>query len=192
MQIIAKVIKWIILRFFKIELKGRENIPEFDSCVACINHISLFDPLVVCAVVDRPIRFIAKQELFKIPVIGWYLKSINVIPIKRDSGDISAVKASLKALKNGEVLGIFPTGTREKKHPNAPVKPGAALIALKADVPVIPIHIEASYKLFSKVTITVGEQVDLSTWSGRKLTQEELGCASQKIYSSIKALGGSK
>lgn len=192
MQVIAGLIKWIIRRAFRIELTGEDNIPDSGGCIACVNHISIFDPIVICTVIKRHVRFIAKQELFRIPVVGWYLKAIRVIPIKRGSGDIGAVKSSLKALKNGEVLGIFPTGTREKKHPDAPVKPGVALIALRAGVPVIPIHIDASYRIFSKVRITVGEEVDMSGYADRKLTQEELASAAEKIYSSIRMLGGSK
>ncbi len=192
MNAISAVLKWLLTKMFKIQVSGVDNIPSEGACVACLNHLSMFDPLVASVAIPRPIRFIGKQELFKIPVVGWYLKSINVIPVKRGSGDIGAVKASLRALKDGEVLGIFPTGTREKKNPDALPKPGAALMALKADVPVIPIHIEASYRVFSKVNITVGEPVDLSDYLGKKPTQDELGEASCKIYSAIKALGDKK
>lgn len=189
MKSIAAIIKTVVSTIFRIELVGAENMPKDGACVVCINHISMFDPMVTSAVVDRPIRFIGKQELFKIPVVGWYLKSINVIPIKRGSGDIGAVKASLKALKDGEVLGIFPTGTREKKNPNAKVKPGVVLIALKAQVPVIPVRIEANYRIFSKVRITIGKPVDLSTYEGKKLSQEEMSEAAELIYTTIKTLG---
>lgn len=192
MQFIAKFLEGIINTLFRIEISNGDNLPDEGACIACINHISLFDPLVTSAVLKRPVRFMAKEELFRIPVVGWYLKSIGVIPVKRGSGDIGAIKSSLKALKNGEVLGIFPTGTREKKNPNAPVKPGAALIAIKAEVPVIPIHIDASYRIFSQVKITVGESVDLSGYLGRKPSQEELTEAAESIYNSIKSLGGTK
>lgn len=189
MKIIEKIIKTVVSLIFRVERVGEGNLPEDGACVACINHISMFDPIVVSYCVNRPIRFIGKEELFKIPVVGWYLKSIDVIPIKRGSADIGAVKSSLKALKNGEVLGIFPTGTREKKNPNAKVKPGAALIALKANAPIIPIHIESKYKIFSKVRVTVGQKVDLSKYEGRKLAPDEMDEAAETIYSAIKALG---
>lgn len=192
MKIIEKVIRALVSLFFRVERVGEGNLPEDGACVACINHISMFDPIVVSSVVNRPIRYIGKEELFKIPVVGWYLKSINVIPIKRGAADIGAVKASLKALKNGEVLGIFPTGTREKKNPNAKVKPGAALIAFKANVPIIPIHIDSKYRIFSKVRITVGSPIDFSEYEGRKLTQEEMTEAAEKIYTAIKSLGDVK
>ena len=192
MKIIAKIIMALVSAVFRIEITGAQNMPKDGACVACLNHISMFDPIVASIAMERPIRFIGKQELFRIPVVGWYLKSINVIPIKRGSGDIGAVKASLKALKEGEVLGIFPTGTREKKNPNAQVKPGVVLIALKAQVPVIPIHIQASYKIFSKVRITVGEAVNLSQYEGRRLSQEEMAEAANLIYTNIKSLGDNR
>ncbi|MBO5008519.1 MAG: 1-acyl-sn-glycerol-3-phosphate acyltransferase [Clostridia bacterium] len=190
MNLISSIVKWYITKVFTIKVTSAENMPQEGGCILCSNHISNFDPVVLGCAMERPVRFIAKQELFKIPVVGWYLKSINIIPVKRGSGDIGAVKASLRALKDGEVLGIFPTGTREKKHPDAQPKPGVALIAAKADVPVIPVHIDASYKPFSKVSITVGKPVDMSGYTGRKLNQEELADAACHIYSSIKALGG--
>ena len=192
MRIIAKIIMSIVSAIFRIELVGAHNMPKEGPCIACLNHISMFDPIAASIAMERPIRFIGKQELFKIPVVGWYLKSINVIPIKRGSGDIGAVKASLKALKDGEVLGTFPTGTREKKNPNAQVKPGVVLIALKAGVPVIPIHIQANYRIFSKVRITVGEAVDLAAYEGRKLSQDEMAEAANLVYTNIKSLGDNK
>lgn len=192
MKAIIAFIKWLVSVLFKIEITGENNIPSDGACIVCMNHISLFDPIVIYCYMTRNIRFIGKAELMKIPVLSGILKAMKVIPIKRGTGDIGAVKASLKALKDGEALGIFPTGTREKKNPNAPVKSGTALMATKANVPVIPININSTYKIFSKVKITVGECVDLSAYTGRKLTQEELALASSKIYDSIKALGDKK
>ncbi len=192
MKAILKFVKWLVSIVFKVEVTGEDNIPSDGACIVCMNHISLFDPIVIFFYMPRNIRFIGKAELMKIPVLSAILKAMKVIPIKRGTGDIGAVKASLKALKEGEVLGIFPTGTREKKNPNAPVKSGTALMATKANVPVIPINIDATYKIFSKVKITVGESVDLSAYTDRKLSQEELALASSKIYDSIKALGDKK
>ena len=189
--IVAFVIRAVSL-IFKIEVKGTENIPQDGPCIVCRNHISVFDPVVILGCIQRPIRFISKQELTRIPLLGAILKYMNTIPIKRGSGDMGALKASLKTLKDGEILGIFPTGTREKKNPNAPVKPGVVLIAMKAQVPVIPIHIGATYKLFSKVNVTVGEPIDLSVYEGRKLDSSERNKAAQYIYSSIKELGDAK
>ena len=192
MKAIVAFVIWIVSIIFKIEVSGEENIPKDGSCIVCLNHISVFDPVVILGCIQRPIRFISKEELSKIPVLGSILKYMNVIPIKRGSGDMGALKASLKTLKDGEVLGIFPTGTREKKNPNAPAKSGVVLIAMKSQAPVIPIHIDASYKLFSKVRVTIGKEIDLSLYDGRKLDSEQRQEAADYIYSSIKELGGNK
>jgi len=189
MKVVVAFVKWLMARLFKIEIVNGDKFPREGAAIVCLNHISLFDPIIAFCYLPRNIRFIGKQELMKIPVVAQILKAMRVIPVKRGTGDIGAVKASLKTLKDGEILGIFPTGTREKKNPDAPVKPGAALIAAKGGAPVIPVHINSTYRIFSKVTLTVGDRVDLSDYSGRKLTQEELSEAAEKIYGSIKALG---
>ncbi len=189
MKALIAVIRWLLKVFFRIEVVGKENIPSEGACILCLNHISLFDPLVSYCFLPRPIRFIGKAELMKVPVVAQVLKAMRVIPVKRGTGDLAAVKASLQTLKDGEILGIFPTGTREKKNENAPVKAGVALIATKAAKPVIPIHIIANYRIFSKVKLVVGPEVDLSEYSGKKLTQDELALAAEKIYSDIKSLG---
>ena len=192
MKTLIAFLKWLAGVFFRIEIRNSENIPLDGACIVCLNHISLFDPVIAYCYLPRKIRFIGKSELMKIPVVGSILKSMGVIPVKRGTGDIGAVKASLKTLKDGEVLGIFPTGTREKKNPNAPVKPGVALIASKSASPIIPVHINATYKLFSKVVLTVGKPVDFTNYSGKKLTQEELTEAAEKIYVAINSMGDAR
>lgn len=188
MKVLIAIIKWLLKIFFRIRVTGAENIPSEGACIICLNHISLFDPIVSYCYLPRPIRFIGKEELMRVPVVAKVLKAMRVIPVKRGTADIGAVKASLQTLKNGEILGIFPTGTREKKNENAPAKPGVALIATKADKPVIPIHIIANYRIFSKVKLVVGPAVDISEYSGKRLTQEELQEVADKIYSTIKSL----
>lgn len=190
MKVLVNIVKCLMSVLFKIEIRNPQKLPMDGACIVCLNHISLFDPIIAFCYLPREVRFIAKQELMKVPVVSWVLKAMKVIPVKRGTGDIGAVKASLKTLKDGEVLGIFPTGTREKKNPNAPVKPGVALMASKSDALVIPINVNATYRIFSKVVLTVGDPVDLSDYKGRKLTQGELQEAADRIYGSIKALKG--
>lgn len=185
----AVLVKWFVNTVFRIEVFGEENIPESGACMVCINHISAWDPLVVGLSVKRQIRFLAKNELFSIPVVGWFIKSMGSIPVKRNSGDIGAMRTALGVFKSGNVLGIFPTGTRERKHKNAPVKPGVALIAAKSDVPVIPIHIITNYRLFSRVKIVIGEPVDIGDCGGKLPHRDELEKIADKIYKSILSLG---
>jgi len=189
MKVLIAIVKGLLRLLFRIKIEGKENIPSEGACIVCLNHISLFDPLVAFCFLPRTIRFIGKQELMKIPVIAQILKAMRVIPVKRGTGDIAAVKASLQTLKDGDVLGIFPTGTREKKNPDAEPKAGVALMATKSQAPVIPIHIITKYRIFSKVRLVVGSPVNLDEYYGRKLSQEELQSVADKIYGSIKSLG---
>ncbi len=189
-NVVLKVLRWFVNAIFRIEVVNSENLPKNGSCVVCLNHISAWDPLVVGMSLNREVRFLAKRELMKIPLVGWFLKTIGTIPIKRGASDIGAIKASLKVLKDGEVLGIFPTGTRDRVHKDAKVKSGAALIAVKAESPVVPIHIITDYKLFKPVKIVIGNPIDLNKKIvNKRPTQEELAAASSEIYESILSLG---
>lgn len=186
---VAAFLRRFVNAIFRIEVVNPQNMPESGACVVCINHISSWDPLVIGVGIKRRIRFLAKNELFKIPLVGWFLKCIDTIPIKREAGDFAAIKESLRLLKNGGALGIFPTGTRERVHKNAPAKSGAALIAAKSGAPVIPIYIKTNYRLFSAVKIIVGSPLNFSSEKGSYLSQERLSEMADSIYSSILKLG---
>jgi 1-acyl-sn-glycerol-3-phosphate acyltransferase len=112
---LINVLKLVTKCIFRIEIIGADNIPKDGSCMVCANHISIWDPIILICYLPRWICFIAKKETEKIPVIGWILKKIGCIFINRDGVDLSAMRQSLKVLSAENVLGIFPTGTREKK-----------------------------------------------------------------------------
>lgn len=188
-SIIYKIVHWFIHFIFRVEVVNEQNIPENGSCMLCMNHISSWDPPVVVLSLKRKVRFLAKHELFKIPLVGWVLKAINTIPIKRGASDIAAFKASINALKNGEVIGIFPTGTRERIKKDAPVKSGASLIAVKSGAPVVPVYIDADYKLFSKVRLIVGKPMTFPQYAEKHASQSDLAAIAGEIYSEILSLG---
>ena len=187
-KVIYAIAKWFVHFIFRIEILGEENIPKDGPCMVCLNHISAWDPPVVVLSFKRRVRFMAKHELFKIPVVSWVLKAMDTIPLKRGASDIAAFKAALGALKNGEVLGIFPTGTRERIKKDAPVKSGAALIASKSGAPVVPVYIKADYKPFSKIKIVVGKPMVFEC-TEKHASQDELAQFASKIYSEILKLG---
>ena len=187
-KVIYAIAKWFVNFIFRIEILGEENIPKDGPCMVCLNHISAWDPPVVVLSFKRRVRFMAKHELFKIPVVSWVLKAMDTIPLKRGASDIAAFKVALGALKNGEVLGIFPTGTRERIKKDAPVKSGAALFASKSGAPVVPVYIKADYKPFSKIKIVVGKPMVFEC-AEKHASQAELADFASKIYSEILKLG---
>lgn len=176
--------------FYPWRVVGRENLPESGGVVICGNHTSFLDPIhvLLAATKKRQIHVIAKAELFKIPVLNWILKGIEMIPVKRGKSDITAVKESLRVLRNGEPLLIFPEGTRVKDGEEVDGRPGAVVMAARANVPVLPVYIEPKKGLFRKSTVVFGEPYMLK-FAGRKPTPEESHQLTEELMARIHKLG---
>ncbi len=144
---------------FKIKLIGKENEPKTGPVIVCANHISLADPLFIGLVLKREISFMAKAEIFKNKLFGKFLKSIGVIPVKRGAADLNAIKTALSVLKSGNVLGIFPEGTRNSEDA---AKGGVAMLAYKTKAQILPVAIsikDNKVKFFRRVTLVAGEAI---------------------------------
>lgn len=147
---------------YKIEVLGEENIPKTGGAIICPNHRSNHDAVLITVSLKRKLSFLGKEELFKFRPLGYLLKSVGVIPIKRGSGDIGAVKKSIEVLKDGKILTVFPEGTRNKTEEKLlEFKSGASLIAYKAEVPIVPCAIVGSYRPFSKIKIIFAKPMDM-------------------------------
>lgn len=144
---------------FRLEAKGVNNIPPHGAVILCSNHISLWDPPVVGTPLPRMVHFMAKAELFDVPVLGPVIKRLGAFPVKRGGVSKDSIKATLMLLRSGEMLGIFPEGSRNTKNGSA--KKGAATFALKSSATVIPVAIKGNYKLFQKMQISYGRPIDL-------------------------------
>lgn len=140
-----KIIFKVIYRF---EVKNAGNIPTNGAVILAGNHISYLDPILISISTKRQVHFLAKSELFKIPVLGFILRNIQIISVDRSKGDIDAIKASIKVLKEGKVLGIFPQGTRTRDIEN--ISRGIGMISHKTNAPIIPIYIKNSDKVYKK------------------------------------------
>lgn len=189
-KILKTVVALFVRLFFRVRVVGEENIPTEGGCIICANHVSNWDPVFLIALLKRRIYFMGKDELFHIIGLGAILKAIGIIPVKRNSSDIAAVRTALRNLSEGKALGIFPNGRRVKKGEVADVKSGVAFIAVKAAAPVVPIFIESSYRIFGKVIIHIGEAEDFDVYGKAKLTSEQLGEISYGLYEKICALAG--
>ena len=147
---------------FNIHVHGSENEPAEGGYIAVANHISFLDVFVTAVAVKRQIRFMAKKELFNNKFLNWVLRGIGMVPVDRGASDIQAMRTCMEVLKEGRLLGIFPQGHRYKEDDHRELQNGAAMMALRARPVVVPVHVSAPAKLFRKVTIRVGDPVDLS------------------------------
>jgi len=146
LYIIAKYICWLIFKLiFRLKVTGQENIPQDGPFIIVANHSSLLDPIILGISIKPKIIFVTAAYLFKIGWLGYMLRKFNSIPVQREN-DIKAIKQSLKILKRGGVLGIFPEGGIDRQKNNLPVRAGAAYLATKIGVPIVPIRIKGADK----------------------------------------------
>ena len=165
--------------FWPSNVTGEENIPDEGGFILCANHVHMRDPLFLAVrLPKRHFTFLAKAELFKNPILGFLIgdKGLGAIPINRGHSDLGAIREALKTIANGHGLGIFPQGTRSRDNTPTPMLTGTALIAIRANVPVLPVYIDAPYRRFHHVDIRVGKPIDLSDLGRRcdSATMEEV------------------
>ncbi len=148
--IIAKCICWIIFKLiFRQKVTGQQNIPQDGPFIIVANHSSLLDPVILGVSIKPKIIFVAAAYLFEIRWLGYLLRKANSIPVQREN-DIKAIKQSLKILQQGGVLGIFPEGGIDRQKNNLPVRAGAAYLATKVGVPIVPIKIKGADKVLPR------------------------------------------
>ncbi len=167
-------VRCILKVMFRIEVCGVENVPLDEGFIMCANHKSILDAPVIGVSVPVEFSFMAKEEVFKFKIFEKLLKSLNVFPVKRGKGDLGAIRASMKALHDGGHLLVFPEGTRSRNEHMNEGKGGAVLIAVKSKVNIIPVGIEGTYKLFSKMTVRIGKPIDLSENFDKKIDTETI------------------
>lgn len=154
------LLKFLYRILFRVEAVNTHHIPQEGAVILASNHISLLDPPLVGILIKRKVHFMAKEELFKIPVLGMLIRSFGAYPVKRGSG-IDAVKASIRLLKEDNVMGIFPEGTRRKAGVSEEAKKGTAMIALRSKAQIVPVAIVGQYKLFKKTKVVYGSPLDV-------------------------------
>ena len=173
---------------FRIKTVGNENEIENGGIIYAANHMSCYDPVVIAATSKRQIAFMGKKELFKFKPFGYILKSLGAFPVNRGKGDIGAVKTGLNILKQEKVMMLFPEGKRISKGEIVPAKPGVAMFATHAKVPVLPIKICGDYKFMHKIKVIYGKPIYFDEYYDQKLGSEKLTELSQKILDNIYSL----
>ena len=180
-EIIKKIIRVIVrtaIRIYfaivyRVKVVGTENIPKNkkEPLIYCGNHRTYADPPLIVVTAKRHVRFLAKEELRKNPLFAFLGVVFGGIYVKRDSKDVSALKTTLKALKTGESIALFPEGTRHGMDKGQKAKDGAAFFAVRTGAKVIPVGISGGEKPFQKMTIKYGKPMDFSNRSKDELDE---------------------
>jgi len=168
------------------EVHGAENIPATGGVLLAANHVSYWDPVAIVCAVERQVYFMAKAELFNIPIIGYAVRVSGAFPVHRDVIDHQALRTALRLLQQGEVVGIFPEGTRNKSEGTLQPHLGAAMLALKTGVPVVPIAVIGSRGLIGKLIVRIGQPIQFDMVV--KASKDELQKVSERIMQEINLL----
>jgi 1-acyl-sn-glycerol-3-phosphate acyltransferase len=166
---------------FRLEVRGAEHVPRAAPLLIVANHSSVLDPPIVAAAAPRPLHFMAKAELFGVPLLGRLIRAVNALPVRREGSDPRALREALKILRGGQALLVFPEGTRGAEGVLREGKPGAGMLALLGGVPVIPAYIEGTGRALPrgrslprpvKVRVTFGPPLRFDKCDGRPDKQQ--------------------
>ena len=194
MRTFYAVIYAVIWPFFNLvhpnRVIGKAHIPE-GAALVCGNHTALSDPVLLAFAFGRrrQIRPMAKAELLKIPILGWILRHIGVFGVERGKSDVAAIKQAMTLLRAGEKVLIYPEGTRVRasRGEHSEPKTGAAMLAVRCGVPILPVFIPEKKRYFRRTPVVIGEPY-LPKVETRKGTQEEYEAITQDLMERIRAL----
>lgn len=174
-QPLLRALAFIVFHTFLIvRVRGKQHVPARGPLVVYSNHRSNWDPILVGYAVPRQVHFMAKEQLFRNPLIGKLLSFLGAFPVKRGAADPSAVKQGLRILQAGKALIIFPEGTRNKDGNLGKLHPGAAMFAIRTQALALPVAIRGEYKLFGKIEVEILPPLDLSAFATRGNRSEVL------------------
>ncbi|MHC5611899.1 MAG: lysophospholipid acyltransferase family protein [Nostoc sp.] len=187
--------KWSVVSpmfhaYFRGQIYGAENVPQSGPVVVVSNHASYFDPPIVSMCVRRPVAYMAKEELFHIPILGQAIKLYGAYPVNRGSADRTAIRSALEYLNNGWAVGVFLQGTRTPDGRITDPKRGALLLAAKAKAPILPVSLWGTEGILEKgsslpravpITMRIGNLIDAPSSTNK----EELQALTQKCTTLI-------
>ena len=193
---VKKFLGGFVKKLYRIRIIGAENEPENGPFIVCSNHISNHDVVVLFVSMKSRMRFLAKAELFKIPVLNWIVKAFGAYPIKRGGADVSALKNTISMLKEGQVVCYFPQGHRFPgvDPSETPVQHGVGLVARKSEVPVLPVLISTKnnkVRMFRKTTVTIGKPIYFSEFGEMENNKNDYVKISGEIFERICSLQSS-
>ncbi|HXY60476.1 MAG TPA: lysophospholipid acyltransferase family protein [Chthoniobacterales bacterium] len=189
--------RWLARLLFGFRIIHRERVIQSGPVILAVNHQSFLDPPLAGNASDRAIFFLAKKSLMDVPILGWLLPKLNVIPVNLDGGDRGALKTLLRILNVGGCALVFPEGTRTPDGNLQPAEPGLGLLIAKTRAPVVPMRIFGAFdawpihgklRLFRKITVVVGEPIHFSEADVAGRGRDLYLRLSQRVMSAIAAL----
>ena len=181
---LARILLWVPLNIMHPTfIKGRKNRPK-GKCILACNHYSNWDIMLYVLNTAQNMKIMSKKELFKNKFFGWIVSKMGAFPVDRQGQDLSAIKTSIKTLKDNKKLFIFPEGRRTSEEEHlvmADLKSGMAMIAIKTKSPIVPIWIEQRHRLFRPSVYHIGKPFELDEFYGTKLDEETLDNANQVV-----------
>ncbi len=169
MYTLARAVLWPIAKLlFRVSFEGRGNVPKTGPLIIVANHASYADPILVGLAVRRPIHFMAKSELWSVPVLRWFITKLNSFPVRRGTADRQVIRTALELLAAGEIVLLFPEARRIREGAFGPIQPGAGVIAEKAKVPIVPVAVAGSRRIWPpgarlprlpKLSVAIGEPI---------------------------------
>lgn len=187
-RIIYTIAAPIIHLLFPCRTVGLEDFPE-GGALLCANHASGWDPILIALNLPRDSRLtvMAKDQLFRIPLLGFFLKKLGIFPVKRGGNDLTAMKTAMKVLSGGNRLLVFPEGTRVEEQGEVEAKGGVTVMATRTGVPMVPVYCGGKHKFLRKTTIVFGRPC-MPVIAGRKPTPDENRAIAREILERIYAL----
>lgn len=194
---VSKVLLRAVLRsLFRMQVIGQEHEPQSGPLLVVSNHWSALDPPVVGCALRRTVHFMAKEELFRIPLLRTWMRAVGTFPVRRGEPDRASIRTALELIRQGEAVVIFPEGTRNPLGYLRPAEPGAAFLALRARVPILPVGILGTLEAMPKgawiprphrIEVRIGPPFRLDDFPN---TREGLEAASDRIMEAIAELLG--
>jgi 1-acyl-sn-glycerol-3-phosphate acyltransferase len=184
-----------IVRFFTgVKTQGLENIPNEGGFLLCSNHIAVRDVILIGATCPRQIKFVAKKELFAIPVLSQFMQAMGAVKIDRSGNDVAALRRSIELIESGEIVSIFPQGHRfpAVDPSTTPIKNGAGMVAYRAGCDVLPVFIKVKgnkYGIFKRVVICYGKPIKHSELGFSGGGTDEYKAATELIFKRSLELG---
>jgi len=198
-QQLGKVLGGPVIRWFlRMRVTGAEHVPSMGPVIMAANHRSFWDIPVHVIASPRPILFMAKQELYKGPVTTWMWRSLGGFPVRRDTADIRAIDTALALLERGEMVGVYPEGTRSRTGEMLPFLKGAAWLALRTGAPIVPCGLKGTerrrqdehWRFRRRVFVAFGPAIAVAAEPDTRARREKADALTEQLLEAIRRLLG--